>query len=133
MVFATPISIHSRSGRERYVQIPQAGGYWGLMVGGTDHNTVFQIHINWLKWVLDSDTCNFTVNGNTEPTRECGIDGCKTLLSRQAFLDVNGHAKLLDLPIGPVTPDHAIHSRPWPGCPIVQGTPEECFNSEKPF
>lgn len=124
--FATPVSIHSRSGRERYVQIPENGGYWALMAGGRNSNEVFQIHVNWLRWILDSDTCNFTVNGNSGVPTECGIDGCRTLVSKQAFLDVSGNDKLLDLPIGDVSPEHANHSKPWIGCPVVQGTPEEC-------
>src|SRR5215467_962904 len=125
--FATPISIHSRNGRERHIQVPQEGGLWGLMLGGKNRDAVFQIHLNWMKWILDRDTCNFTVNGNSGIPKMCGINGCQTFLSRQSFLDTEGNEKVLFLPIGTVTPEHASHSTPWIGCPVVDGTPEECF------
>src|SRR6266496_213851 len=91
--FCTPIVMHQRGGN-RLLQLAQENALWSLITGGISGERVFQIHRDWLEWLLYEDNCNLRVNGNST-FEACGVEGCHALVNRQKFLDVNGTEKII--------------------------------------
>lgn len=127
--FCTPIVMHQRGGN-RLLQLANEGASWSLITGGISGERVFQIHKDWLEWLLYKDNCNFRVNGNST-FEACGVKGCRALVNRQGFLDVNGNVKSLIFtpPTGSskvVLEQHSKHAIEFIGCPSVKASAEEC-------
>ncbi len=127
--FCTPIVMHQRGGN-RLLQLAQENALWSLITGGISGERVFQIHRDWLEWLLYEDNCNLRVNGNST-FEACGVEGCHALVNRQKFLDVNGTEKIIQFTpqagnSKDVLEQHSKHSFKWIGCPSVKASPEEC-------
>lgn len=133
--YCTPI-IKCHRGRSRYLQLASPGNHWSVISGGHDNRSIYQIHNNWLNWLLEEDNCNLRVDGNSTFPR-CGVHGCDVQVNRQMFLDVNDKSITLQFNIPPLKANDPAwdrhmndgHSTDWLGCPDVKGDLDPCIFS----
>ncbi len=98
------IALQTRTGLVRLLQLGRRAELERSLVVGRErgkdshpNDRVYRVENRWIRELIEWDTCDRAIAGDTSTPTECGIDDCPVMVSFQRFIHPSGKEETLQI------------------------------------